>query len=92
MKSFQVYTQRGQFQGYTMKKNWSRLGKLIAPNGDQIEDTIPEDQSLFFETEKGIVLISGCGHAGLVNTLTHVRSILPGRPIYKILGVFTCLN
>ena len=74
------------------EKNWSRLGKLIAPNGDKIEDTIPEDQSLFFETEKGIVLISGCGHAGLVNTLTHVRSILPGRPIYKILGGFHLLK
>ena len=74
------------------EKNWSRLGKLIAPNGDRIEDTIPEDQSLFFDTEKGIVLISGCGHAGLVNTLTYIRSILPGRPIYKILGGFHLLK
>ena len=52
------------------------------------EDTIPEDQSLFFDTKKGIVLVSGCGHAGLVNTLEHISKIFPERPIYKIIGGF----
>ena len=53
---------------------------------------VPEDQSLFFDTENGIVLISGCGHAGLANTLDHVKKIMPGRPIYKILGGFHLLK
>ena len=46
---------------------------LINSSGEKVEDTIPEDQSLFFDTEDGIVLISGCGHAGIVNTLEHVK-------------------
>ncbi|MGC6421696.1 MAG: MBL fold metallo-hydrolase [Flavobacteriaceae bacterium] len=70
------------------EKNWSKLGKLIDDKGIQKEDTIPEDQSLFFDTDKGIVLVSGCGHAGLVNTLEQVSKILPGRPIHKIIGGF----
>tara|TARA_B110000014_G_scaffold55936_1_gene37775 strand:+ start:2206 stop:3132 length:927 start_codon:yes stop_codon:yes gene_type:complete len=74
------------------EKNWSELGKLINLNGEKVEDIIPEDQSLFFDTKNGIVLISGCGHAGLVNTLEYVQSIIPNRPIYKILGGFHLLN
>ena len=60
--------------------------------GNILEDTIPEDQSLFFDTENGIVLISGCGHAGLVNTLDYIKTIIPNRPIYKIIGGFHLLN
>jgi 7,8-dihydropterin-6-yl-methyl-4-(beta-D-ribofuranosyl)aminobenzene 5'-phosphate synthase len=74
------------------ERNWSGSGKLKNPVGEIIEDTIPEDQSLFFDTKKGIVLISGCGHAGLVNTLEHIKKIIPNRPIYKILGGFHLLK
>ena len=74
------------------EKNWSELGKIIDSNGNKIEDTIPEDQSLFFDTENGIVLISGCGHAGLINTLEYVKTIIPDRPIYQILGGFHLLK
>ena len=51
------------------EKNWSGVSKMIDSKGNTVEDIIPEDQSLFFDTENGIVLISGCGHAGLANTL-----------------------
>ena len=68
------------------------LGKLIDLKGNIVEDTIPEDQSLFFDTENGIILISGCGHAGLVNTLDYVKIIIPNRPICKIIGGFHLLN
>ena len=82
----------GQIPRKYDEKNWSSLGKIIDKNGDESEDTIPEDQSLFFDTDKGIVLISGCGHAGLANTLDYVKEIIPNRPIYKIIGGFHLLN
>jgi len=65
---------------------------MINSSGNMVEDIIPEDQSLFFDTENGVVLISGCGHAGLVNTLYHIKTIMPNRPIYKIIGGFHLLN
>lgn len=82
----------GQIPREYDEKNWSQLGKLIDQNGNIQEDIIPEDQSLFFDTKKGIVLISGCGHAGIVNTLEYVSKIFPNRPIYKILGGFHLLK
>ena len=74
------------------EKNWSGVSKMIDSEGNTVEDIIPEDQSLFFDTENGIVLISGCGHAGLANTLDYVQKIIPGRPIYKIIGGFHLLK
>ena len=74
------------------EKNWSKLGKMVDPIVGEVEDVIPEDQSLFFDTENGIVLISGCGHAGLANTLEYIKTIIPDRPIYKILGGFHLLK
>ena len=74
------------------ERNWSGKGKVTNPNGIDVEDIIPEDQSLFFDTKKGIVLISGCGHAGLANTLEHISTLIPNRPIYKIIGGFHLLK
>ena len=74
------------------EKNWSGVSKMIDSKGTLVEDVIPENQSLFFDTENGIVLISGCGHAGLANTLDYVQKIIPGRPIYKIIGGFHLLK
>jgi 7,8-dihydropterin-6-yl-methyl-4-(beta-D-ribofuranosyl)aminobenzene 5'-phosphate synthase len=82
----------GVIQRIHDEKNWSKTGKIIDTNKNIIEDNIPEDQSLFFDTAKGIVLISGCGHAGIINTIEHVKKILPDRPIYMILGGFHVHN
>jgi len=82
----------GQIPRIYDEKNWSELGEIIDLNGNNLEDTIPEDQSLFFDTENGIVLVSGCGHAGLINTLEYINKIIPNRPIYKIIGGFHLLK
>jgi len=74
------------------EKNWSGVSKMIDSKENLVEDVIPEDQSLFFDTENGIVLISGCSHAGLANILDYVQKIIPGRPIYKIIGGFHLLK
>ncbi len=58
--------------------NWSVKGKVQTPNG-LVEDTIPEDQSLVLNTPKGLVIVTGCGHAGIVNILTYATRKLHQR-------------
>ncbi|CAM2069812.1 MBL fold metallo-hydrolase [Sulfidibacter corallicola] len=61
------------------ERNWGGSGKINTAQG-QVEDNIPEDQSLVIDTEQGFVLISGCGHAGMINTMEHITSkIHPGK-------------
>jgi 7,8-dihydropterin-6-yl-methyl-4-(beta-D-ribofuranosyl)aminobenzene 5'-phosphate synthase len=46
--------------------NWSGSGKVLTASG-LVEDNIPEDSSLVLDSPKGLVVITGCGHAGIVN-------------------------
>ena len=65
--------------------NWSSTGKVATPTG-LVEDTIPEDQSLALNTPEGLVVITGCGHAGIVNILTFASEQFPNEPVLAVVG------
>jgi 7,8-dihydropterin-6-yl-methyl-4-(beta-D-ribofuranosyl)aminobenzene 5'-phosphate synthase len=54
-------------------------------SGQELDST-PDDQSLVLETEKGLVLILGCCHAGFVNTVEHIAHMTGRRDIYAVVG------
>lgn len=63
--------------------------QVFAPAADPIADTLPEDIALVIDTTKGLVVITGCGHAGLVNTLLQAQqSVRPDASIYAAIGGF----
>lgn len=70
------------------EKNYNPNVKKINDSGNIVEDNIPEDMSLIIRTEKGLVLLSGCGHSGIINTITHVRKNLQQQPILAAIGGF----
>jgi 7,8-dihydropterin-6-yl-methyl-4-(beta-D-ribofuranosyl)aminobenzene 5'-phosphate synthase len=49
-------------------------------------DPLSDDQALFFDTADGLVVLLGCAHSGVINTLKHVRHLAGGRPIHTVLG------
>ena len=51
-----------------------------------VEDTIPEDQSLVLSTPEGLVVVTGCGHAGIINILTFAREEFPNQPVQAVGG------
>jgi 7,8-dihydropterin-6-yl-methyl-4-(beta-D-ribofuranosyl)aminobenzene 5'-phosphate synthase len=57
----------------------------IFENGSHIPDPYRDDMSLVMKTKKGLVVICGCCHAGLLNTLAHVTTHFDG-PIIAVLG------
>ena len=67
------------------ERNWSVSGKVETPQG-LLEDTIPEDQSLVLKTARGLVVVTGCGHAGIVNILTYASQAFPNEPVDAIVG------
>jgi 7,8-dihydropterin-6-yl-methyl-4-(beta-D-ribofuranosyl)aminobenzene 5'-phosphate synthase len=69
------------------ERNWSVSGQMKSPSG-LVEDTLPEDQSLVFDTERGLVLLSGCGHAGIINTIEQARSKIRNAPLHAAIGGF----
>jgi 7,8-dihydropterin-6-yl-methyl-4-(beta-D-ribofuranosyl)aminobenzene 5'-phosphate synthase len=49
-------------------------------------DQILDDQSLYFDTSKGLVVILGCCHSGLMNTLSHILRTTGAKHIHWIIG------
>jgi 7,8-dihydropterin-6-yl-methyl-4-(beta-D-ribofuranosyl)aminobenzene 5'-phosphate synthase len=52
----------------------------------QFPDPIPDDQSIWLDTPTGIIIICGCCHAGLSNTIAHIINLSPGSRIRGIIG------
>jgi len=49
-------------------------------------DEILDDQALIINTEQGLVIILGCAHRGIINTLYHAQQITGVKPIHMVLG------
>lgn len=50
---------------------------------------IRDDQALIAKVEgKGLVIISGCGHAGIINTINYAKKLGGTEKIYAVLGGF----
>ena len=60
-------------------------GYYLDPDLTQADDLV-DDQALIIETGKGLVVITGCCHSGIVNTLDAVCSLFPGMPLLAIVG------
>lgn len=58
-------------------------GNFYHDKACNVPDHVPEEQALV--TTDG-VLISGCCHAGVINTLEHCRNILPDIKIHTVVG------
>ena len=49
-------------------------------------DALADDQGIIVKTEKGLVLLLGCAHRGLVNTMLHARKLTGIDSIYAVVG------
>ncbi len=55
-------------------------------NGKITQDIFLDDQSLILDTEKGLILIFGCAHSGMINIINHVINKTREKKFYAILG------
>jgi len=55
-------------------------------------DPLVDDQSLFFETPEGIVVLLGCAHSGVINTLRYIAGLSGGKPIRAVIGGMHLVN
>jgi len=54
-----------------------------------IEDTMQDDQALIINfVDKGLVIISGCAHAGIINTVRHAQKLTGVKRIHAVIGGF----
>lgn len=58
----------------------------LGPALDAPHDTMKDDQALIVQTEAGPVLLLGCTHSGLINTLRHVCDLIGQTRLAAVLG------
>jgi 7,8-dihydropterin-6-yl-methyl-4-(beta-D-ribofuranosyl)aminobenzene 5'-phosphate synthase len=55
-------------------------------DGTTTHDLFLDDQSLILDTDKGLVVILGCAHSGMINILNHIIGKMGKEKFYAILG------
>ena len=67
-------------------------GPFYKDSACTIPDDIIDDQSAYIETSNGTVVILGCAHAGVINTLNYIRQLTGEKPIFMLLGGMHLVN
>ena len=67
---------------------------FLVKRGENLEpDTFPGEQALFFKVKgKGLVVLSGCAHAGIVNTIKQAQKVADTNRIHAVMGGFHLIN
>jgi 7,8-dihydropterin-6-yl-methyl-4-(beta-D-ribofuranosyl)aminobenzene 5'-phosphate synthase len=78
----------GEIERTTPFEKGFPLAKIIR-DGELVPDPILDDQALVVHLKgKGLMVISGCAHSGIINTVLYSRKITGIEPVYAILGGF----
>jgi len=66
------------------KITWKNITVI---DGKQVRDHILDDQALFINIEKhGVLVLSGCAHAGIINTLQSALEVTKTKKLYGFMG------
>ena len=81
------------FSGMSVTGQVSRLndyedvgGAFFVDENCQRPDEVFDDQTLFIESSKGLVVVFGCAHSGVVNTLDYISKLTGYNKIYAVIG------
>jgi 7,8-dihydropterin-6-yl-methyl-4-(beta-D-ribofuranosyl)aminobenzene 5'-phosphate synthase len=59
---------------------------FIKEDGELKPDSLSDDLALIINTKPGLVVILGCGHRGLINTLRHAQKLTRRQEIRMVVG------
>ena len=65
---------------------------LKRQNGQLVADDFTDEIALVIQDLDGLVVLSGCGHNGVLNLLDRVKGLFPEVPIKAVLGGFHLMN
>jgi len=73
-----------------MVTEYEKGPNFLLKRGEEIErDDIRGEQSLVFNVKgKGLVVLSGCAHRGIVNTVKHAQKISGIGKVHAVIGGF----
>lgn len=61
-------------------------------NGKLKPDYLVDEGALVFNTSKGLVVVTGCSHPGIVNVVRYARELFDTPKIFSVVGGFHLIN
>ncbi|NWF77666.1 MAG: MBL fold metallo-hydrolase [Chloroflexi bacterium] len=58
----------------------------VKEKGELKPDPLRDDQAIFIKSPKGLAIISGCAHRGIINTIKHAQKVTGVEQVYAIIG------
>lgn len=58
----------------------------VKEKGELKPDPLWDDQALFLKSEKGLIIILGCAHRGIINTIRYAQKLTGVEPVYAVIG------
>lgn len=66
-------------------ENAGPIGQRLEPDG-AVPDDLPDDTALAYHGDDGLVVITGCSHAGICNIVEHARRATGQRRVAAVVG------
>ncbi|WP_396449456.1 MBL fold metallo-hydrolase [Actinomadura sp.] len=61
----------------------------VGPEGDLRRDDVMDEIGLIIDVKnEGLVVLTGCAHAGVINTVNHAKDLVGDRPVRAVMGGF----
>lgn len=67
-------------------------GAFFIDENSHMPDSIIDDQAMFIESSDGLIVILGCAHSGVVNTLDYISKLTGCNKIYAVIGGMHLVN
>lgn len=68
------------------------IGHTLDHCGDLSEDFVLDDSALAVKTKKGLVVITGCSHAGITNIIEYAKLVTGENHVVSVIGGFHLQN
>jgi len=60
--------------------------QMVKSGEGYVKDDLRDDQSVVVETERGLFIVLGCCHSGIINTLSYIEEKMGPRHISAVIG------
>ncbi|MBU6998516.1 MAG: MBL fold metallo-hydrolase [Theionarchaea archaeon] len=77
-------TQREGFEKEALEK----MKVYTLEDGNPVKDWLMDDMSIVMKTPEGLVIVTGCSHAGIVSIVNHAMSMMHEKRIRAVIGGF----
>lgn len=61
-------------------------------NGELVGDKVLDDRGIFITTPKGLVIVLGCAHRGIINTINYAKKLTGVDQVHTVIGGCHLMN